>query len=556
MTFKLCSTVELPDSAVTETFAIVGKRGMGKTSTAVVLVEEMVDAGHCAILLDPVGVLWGLQRAGVGAGKPIIVLGGDHGDMPLESSAGHLIADIIVETRKPMVLDLSRFSKTQQRTFVADFAEQLYRTNRDPIHVVLDEADTFAPQRVGPGEERMLGAVDALWRRGRARGIGGTLISQRPAVVNKNLLSQSEVLITHRIVTPHDRKAISDWVEANATDRAKAKTMLDGLSALNVGEAWVWSPGWLDIWAKVQIRPRTTFDSSATPKPGARAATPGRAADIDLDALRVSMAALVETKAGEDPKLLKQRVAELEAQLANPAPAPNKAIPILGTKGGDQLAIERMEPRIRELIVIFEKAYKELRSIDSTLSVMRQVNRDGGVLKIDGVGPRVTPASPPPKVSPAVVRGGSLSGGERRILTALAQHGLLAKSKLAILAGYSAAGGGFNNYLSSLRTKGYIGGSVELGITVAGEKALGTWEPLPTGKALFDWWSAQVDKAGRNILSALRQARGAMSKSEVATVSGYDASGGGFNNALSRLRTLQLIYGSGELRLHPTLVAS
>ena len=38
-----------------------------------------------------------------------------------------------------------------------------------------------------------------------------------------------------------------------------------------------------------------------------------------------------------------------------------------------------------------------------------------------------------------------------------------------------------------------------------------------------------------------------LTKVEVATASGYEPTGGGFNNALSRLRTLELIAGRGEL---------
>ena len=32
--------------------------------------------------------------------------------------------------------------------------------------------------------------------------------------------------------------------------------------------AWVWSPGWLEMMRRVHVRPRRTFDSSATPKAG------------------------------------------------------------------------------------------------------------------------------------------------------------------------------------------------------------------------------------------------------------------------------------------------
>jgi hypothetical protein len=76
-----------------------------------------------------------------------------------------------------------------------------------------------------------------------------------------------------------------------------------------------------------------------------------------------------------------------------------------------------------------------------------------------------------------------LSSGERRILTALAQYPEgRSKVQVAILSGYAPNGGGFNNYLSGLRTRGFIQGNGDrLTITQAGIQALGSWEPLPTG---------------------------------------------------------------------------
>lgn len=51
--------LELPEEAVTETFVILGKRGSGKTTTARVLVEELLGHGLPAVVLDPTGVWWG-----------------------------------------------------------------------------------------------------------------------------------------------------------------------------------------------------------------------------------------------------------------------------------------------------------------------------------------------------------------------------------------------------------------------------------------------------------------------------------------------------------------
>jgi len=121
---------------------------------------------------------------------------------------------------------------------------------------------------------------------------------------------------------------------------------------------------------------------------------------------------------------------------------------------------------------------------------------------------------------------------------------------VAVLTGYAATGGGFNNYLGALRSRGLIEGDGDrLTITEIGIQALGSWEPLPTGSGLVDYWSNRLGKAERLILETLTQAYpDPLSKEEVAAKAGYEPNGGGFNNALGRLRTLELVQGRGELR--------
>jgi len=51
-------------------------------------------------------------------------------------------------------------------------------------------------------------------------------------------------------------------------------------------------------------------------------------------------------------------------------------------------------------------------------------------------------------------------------------------------------------------------------------------------------WSAKTARANQRCSS----------KEQVAAKAGYEASGGGFNNALGRLRTLELVQGRGELK--------
>jgi hypothetical protein len=94
-------------------------------------------------------------------------------------------------------------------------------------------------------------------------------------------------------------------------------------------------------------------------------------------------------------------------------------------------------------------------------------------------------------------------------------------------------------------------------ITEAGIQALGSWEPLPTGSALIDYWRDRLGKAERLILETLTQGYpDTLSKEEVAAKAGYEANGGGFNNALGRLRTLELVQGRGKLRASDNLFDS
>jgi hypothetical protein len=97
-----------------------------------------------------------------------VVLGGDHGDLPLDVASGQLIADLVVDERLSVVLDLSRFRKGEQVRFMTDFAEQLYHRNRNPLHLVLDEADAFAPQRPQKGRSGC-SAPSRTWSAAAAR---------------------------------------------------------------------------------------------------------------------------------------------------------------------------------------------------------------------------------------------------------------------------------------------------------------------------------------------------------------------------------------------------
>jgi DNA helicase HerA-like ATPase len=198
--------LSFPARAVTETFGILAVRGAGKSNTAAVMAEEMFKAKLPFVVVDPVRAWYGLRASadGTGPGLPIPIFGGRRGDVPLERGAGNLMADLIVDQRLSCVLDLSDFdSEGSKKTFLLDFARRLYQRNEQPLHLFLEEADDYIPQRPMRDEAQLLRAWENIVRHGRNRGLGITLITQRSASVNKNVLTQVQTLIAMRTTGPH-----------------------------------------------------------------------------------------------------------------------------------------------------------------------------------------------------------------------------------------------------------------------------------------------------------------------------------------------------------------
>lgn len=310
----------LPGDAVTRTFGIFGMKDSGKTNTGRVVVEGVCKVGGHAVVLDPVGVWWGATRAGEGAGIPGVVIGGEHGDVPLEETGGKLIAEVALERQYPLiVVDMKLLRKGAQRRFLADFLEELYYRNRLPLSVVFEEADQALPQNprgMDPTLGRVLGAAEDIVKLGRSRGLGAILISQRLATVNKNVTEQIENLMLLRLVGPNDLKAVKEWVQSNGDPVATAK-VLDTIASLYQGEAWMYSPGWLRLLERLKMRHARTLDTSATPTNEQVAIEEGaKRAPVSLDELRVAMAETVERALANDPGELRKRVVELERELA------------------------------------------------------------------------------------------------------------------------------------------------------------------------------------------------------------------------------------------------
>jgi hypothetical protein len=148
--------------------------------------------------------------------------------------------------------------KNAQRQLIADFAEELLNINNVPRHIFIEEAHEFVPQRVLGEMGKSFNAVSNLVVMGRNRGIGVTLINQRAATINKDVLTQIDTLLAFRNTAPQDRKALREWVEHHAAE-GDFEQFLKTLPSLPTGEGWIWSPEFLGIFERIKIRARETF---------------------------------------------------------------------------------------------------------------------------------------------------------------------------------------------------------------------------------------------------------------------------------------------------------
>lgn len=569
--------LSLPIEAVTQTFAILAKKGSGKTYTGSVLAEEMLAAGQVMVAVDPTGAWYGLRSSSDGKrpGYPVVVFGGDHGDLPLNPLAGEMIAQAIAAKRFPAVLDLSLLRKGESIRFVTAFMETLYRLNREPLHLFIDEADDLCPQRMQGDEARMVGAVEDVVKRGRKKGIGCTLITQRPADLNKQVLTQCEVLFALNISHPKDIAPINEWVRVHA-DESQAKQMISDLPSLPKGEGWIWSPSWLNKFQRIKIRTRQTFDSGATPKVGQVRIEPKRLAEIDVNVLGQEMAKLADEAKANDPKELKKRIAELEREKAKASTS--KATPTpqpISATDRDRLIRQGEEVARREYLEEKKRLEREIGQLQGKLSkiaAIAAVGVDVGAilqapLPKDTGKLRQAIATLPQKL-PAVVLpsrlvlkpagpayGGtynadsSISGPEQRILDAIAWLESIGNTEpeqtaVAFLAGYTIGGGGFNNPRGALRTKGHVEyrAGDKIALTDSGRSLArmtdSTLTPEELHQKVLERLPGPESKLLKVLIGVYPQD---MANEELAEATNYTVNSGGFNNPRGRLRTLGLI---------------
>ena len=522
--------VDLPLELVTSSNGILAKKGAGKTSAAVVLLEEMHQAGVPVVVVDPKGDWYGVRTSADGRspGLPIPVLGGRHGDIPLDATAGELVADQLVDRQLSAILDVSEFTKAEQRRFLRAFGDRFYRrADRTPTHFILEECHEYLPQQVRGENAALVETWQRIVKQGRFKGLGVTMASQRSAAVNKDVLTQIDNLFVLRTTAPQDRDAIKAWIDIHAD----SKTILAELPTLQTGECWLWQPERGEP-IKFRFRRRHTFDAGTTPRVGEAVTSPVRTtlADVDLDAIAAAITPHTETSGDHDTHLRAEN-ARLRRELAVAAatPARETIIEIPVPVPVDPAAIDTLRRAIADLSAVVDQLANPTTPAPTTRAAR--------------TAPPTKQKSPSPADRPTVSRGDgdapALRSGAQRMVLALGRMAplRLTKSQWGTVARLKTSGGTWSTYLSDIRRAGLLDETpAGYTLTDAGFDYLGGRPDPLNPLELQDHYRTVLRRGAATMLDALIDAYPRnLTKEELGTAAEITTTGGTFSTYLSDL---------------------
>jgi hypothetical protein len=232
---------------------ITGKSGSGKSNTASVLCEELLDEGIPLMIVDTDGEYYGLKEE-----YELLHVGGDERcDLRVGPQHAEKIAEITLGSNVPIILDVSGFiEESDSKRLVHDVVRELFikeKKAKIPYLLLIEEAHEFIPESGGLDEVGDM--LVRVAKRGRKRGLGVCAMSQRPASVSKDFITQCDWLVWHRLTWKNDTKVVSRIMGSQTAEEVKN---------LNPGEA-ILRADWWDDKLRVKFRRKRTLDAGATP---------------------------------------------------------------------------------------------------------------------------------------------------------------------------------------------------------------------------------------------------------------------------------------------------
>jgi uncharacterized protein len=106
------------------------------------------------------------------------------------------------------------------KSLLTELFEKRKRDEVPPFFMIIEEAHNFCPER-GYGEAKSSAIIRTIAAEGRKFGLGLCVVSQRPARVDKSVLSQCTSQMAMQVTNPGDLKAISSSFEGITSETEK-----------------------------------------------------------------------------------------------------------------------------------------------------------------------------------------------------------------------------------------------------------------------------------------------------------------------------------------------
>ncbi|MCU4742740.1 DUF87 domain-containing protein [Halobacteria archaeon AArc-m2/3/4] len=233
---------------------VTGKSGSGKSNTASVVAEELLEAGYPLLVVDTDGEYYGLKEE-----YEMLHAGADEEcDIQIGPEHAEQMASLALEENVPVILDVSGYLDEEVADeLLRETARQLFvkeKKLKKPFLLVVEEVHEYIPEGGGVGETGKM--LIKIGKRGRKHGLGILGISQRPADVKKDFITQANWLVWHRLTWENDTKVVGRIIDTEYSEL---------VSGLNDGQAFIQTDWTESDVRKIQFRRKRTFDAGATP---------------------------------------------------------------------------------------------------------------------------------------------------------------------------------------------------------------------------------------------------------------------------------------------------
>ena len=232
---------------------ITGKSGSGKSNTASVVAEKLLDSALGLLIVDVDGEYYGLKEE-----YEILHAGADDEcDIVVSPEHAEKLATLALEQNVPIILDVSGYLEEETANeLLLEVVRQLFAKEKrlkKPFLLVVEECHEYIPEGGGMDETGKM--LIKVGKRGRKHGLGVVGISQRPADVKKDFITQCDWLCWHRLTWDNDTKVVG---------RILGSKYASAVEDLGDGEAFLMTD-WDESIRRIQFHRKETFDSGATP---------------------------------------------------------------------------------------------------------------------------------------------------------------------------------------------------------------------------------------------------------------------------------------------------